>query len=262
MSAETVLLAVEEVDVRFGGVQAVRDVSFELQPGQILSVIGPNGAGKTTLLNTISGVYRPHSGRVRFEGRTISRLRPHRIARLGVARTFQNIALFPGMTVLDNIMLGRHVKMGSDVLSSAAYWGRTQREEVRHRKAAEEIIRFLEIEDIRRAPVSTLPYGLQKRVELGRALALEPKLLLLDEPMTGMNIDEKEDMARFILDANEEKGITIVLIEHDMGVVMDISSHVVVLDYGAKISEGPPDAVREDPAVITAYLGESLTTKG
>ncbi|MPY92148.1 MAG: ATP-binding cassette domain-containing protein [Acidimicrobiia bacterium] len=256
------LLAVEEVDVQFGGVRAVDDVSFEVPQGQIVSVIGPNGAGKTTLLNTISGVYRPRRGRVLFGGRTISRLKPHRIARLGISRTFQNIALFPGMTVLDNIMLGRHVKMRSNVFTSALYWGRAQRDEVRQREAAEEIIDFLEIPGIRRAPVSALPYGLQKRVELGRALALDPNLLLLDEPMTGMNVDEKEDMARFILDASEEKGITIVLIEHDMGVVMDISDHVVVLDHGKKISEGPPDVVREDRAVITAYLGENLTTRG
>jgi branched-chain amino acid transport system ATP-binding protein len=250
------------VEIRFGGVVAVQGITFGVERGQILSVIGPNGAGKTTLLNSISGVYRPDRGRIVYDGRTISGLSPHRIARLGIARTFQNIALFPGMTVLDNIMLGRHVKMGSGVLASALYWGPGQREEVRHRREAEDIIDFLEIQGIRRAPVSALPYGLQKRVELGRALALEPRLLLLDEPMTGMNIDEKEDMARFILDASEEKEITIVLIEHDMGVVMDISDHVVVLDYGEKISEGPPDVVREDPAVITAYLGENLTTRG
>jgi branched-chain amino acid transport system ATP-binding protein len=256
------LLAVEDLDVRFGGIRAVQDVSFAVPPGEIVSVIGPNGAGKTTLLNTVSGVYRPHGGRVTYDGRTISRLRPHRIARLGVSRTFQNIALFPGMTVLDNIMLGRHVKMRTGFLAAALYWGRAQDEEVRHRRAAEDIIDFLEIEGIRRAAVSALPYGLQKRVELGRALALEPKLLLLDEPMTGMNVDEKEDMARFILDANEEKGITVVLIEHDMGVVMDISNRVVVLDHGQKISEGPPDVVREDPAVITAYLGEDLNRRG
>jgi len=259
---EPVLLEVEDVDVEFGGVRAVDDVSFEVRRGQVVSVIGPNGAGKSTLLNTISGVYRPRRGRVRFDGRTISRLKPHRIARLGMSRTFQNIALFPGMTVLDNIMLGRHVKMRSNVFTSAFYWGRAQRDEVRQRQVAEEIIDFLEIPGIRRAPVGELPYGLQKRVELGRALALEPTLLLLDEPMTGMNVDEKEDMVRFILDANAEKGITIVLIEHDMGVVMDISDHVVVLDHGRKISEGSPDLVREDRVVITAYLGESLTTRG
>jgi branched-chain amino acid transport system ATP-binding protein len=256
------LLAVAEVDVQFGGVRAVDNVSFGVEAGRIVSVIGPNGAGKTTLLNTISGVYRPRRGRVTFNGRTISRLKPHRIARLGVARTFQNIALFPGMTVLDNIMLGRHTMMRANVFTAALYWGHAARDEVRHREAAEEIIDFLEIPGIRRAPVSALPYGLQKRVELARALALEPTLLLLDEPMTGMNVDEKEDMARFILDANEEKGITVVLIEHDMGVVMDISDHVVVLDHGRKISEGPPGVVRDDPVVITAYLGENLTTRG
>lgn len=258
MSAGTPpLLSIEDVDVQFGGVRAVDDVSFGVQPGQILSVIGPNGAGKSTMLNTISGVYRPRRGRVTFDGHVISNLKPHRIAQLGISRTFQNIALFPGMTVLENITLGRHVKSRGNILAAALYWGPVQKDEVIQREKAEEIIDFLEIPSIRRAPVSALPYGLQKRVELGRALALEPRLLLLDEPMTGMNVDEKEDMARFILDSNEEKGITIVLIEHDMGVVMDISDHVVVLDHGRKISEGPPSAVREDRAVITAYLGEA-----
>jgi branched-chain amino acid transport system ATP-binding protein len=240
-------------------VQAVTRVSLDVTKGDILSVIGPNGAGKTTVLNMVSGFYHPDTGRISLEGRDVTDLAPSKIAELGVARTFQNIALFRGMTVLDNLMLGRHVHMKSGVLSSFVYWGLAQKEEVRHRKRVEDIIDFLKIQDLRKRPTGSLAYGLQKRVELGRALALDPKVLLLDEPMGGMNQEEKEDMARFILDVNEEWGTTIILIEHDMGVVMDISDRVAVLDMGQKIAEGSPDEVRANPAVIKAYLGD---TKG
>ena len=252
-----------EVSKAFGGVQAVTRVSLDVPRGEIVSVIGPNGAGKTTVLNMISGFYHPDTGRIVLDGRDISDLAPSHIAKLGVARTFQNIALFRGMTVLDNLMLGRHVHMKSGVVGAFIYWGLAQKEEVRHRKRVEDIIDFLKIQDLRKRPTGSLAYGLQKRVELGRALALDPKVLLLDEPMGGMNQEEKEDMARFILDVNEEWGTTIVLIEHDMGVVMDISDHVAVLDMGQKIAEGTPDEVRANPAVIKAYLGEGKgTVKG
>jgi branched-chain amino acid transport system ATP-binding protein len=252
------LLDVQGVSKHFGGVQAVVGVDLTVQSGQIMSVIGPNGAGKTTLLNMISGFYHPDAGRIVFEGRDITQFSPSRIAERGVARTFQNIALFKGMTVLDNLMLGRHVRMRSGVLASVAYWGLAQREEVAHRERVEEIIDFLEIEDLRKQPTGALPYGLQKRVELGRALALDPRVLLLDEPMGGMNQEEKEDMARFILDVHEDWGVTVILIEHDMGVVMDISERVAVLDMGQKIAEGNPGEIRRDPRVIKAYLGEKV----
>ena len=248
-------LQVEQLSKQFGGVQALNRVSLEVRKGEILSVIGPNGAGKTTLVNCVNGAFHPERGKILLEGQEITHLAPNRIARQGIARTFQNIALFRGMTVLDNLMLGRHVRMRSGVFACVAYWGLAQREEVRHRRVVETIIDFLEIEAIRKRVVGTLPYGLQKRVELGRALALEPKLLLLDEPMGGMNIEEKEDMARFILDTNEEWGTTVVLIEHDMSVVMDLSHRVVVLDLGEKIAEGAPQEVRSHPQVIKAYLG-------
>jgi branched-chain amino acid transport system ATP-binding protein len=251
------LVEIRDVSKAFGGVQAVTRVSLDVTKGDIVSVIGPNGAGKTTVLNMVSGFYHPDTGRIMLEGRDITDLAPSRIAGLGVARTFQNIALFRGMTVLDNLMLGRHVHMKSGVLSSFVYWGLAQKEEVRHRKRVEDIIDFLKIQDLRRRPTGSLAYGLQKRVELGRALALDPKVLLLDEPMGGMNQEEKEDMARFILDVNEEWGTTIILIEHDMGVVMDISDRVAVLDMGQKIAEGTPDEVRANAAVIKAYLGDS-----
>jgi branched-chain amino acid transport system ATP-binding protein len=252
-----VVVSIRDVSKAFGGVQAVTRVSLDVPRGDIISVIGPNGAGKTTVLNMISGFYHPDAGRITLDGRDISNVAPSKIAELGVARTFQNIALFRGMTVLDNLMLGRHVHMKSGVLGAFVYWGLAQREEVVHRKRVEDIIDFLKIQDLRRRPTGSLAYGLQKRVELGRALALDPKVLLLDEPMGGMNQEEKEDMARFILDVNEEWGTTIVLIEHDMGVVMDISDGVAVLDMGQKIAEGTPDDVRANRAVIKAYLGES-----
>ncbi len=252
-------LVVENITLSFGGVTALAGVSLDVRQGEIRAVIGPNGAGKTSLLNSISGLYRPQRGRILFfndrEYNLLER-RPDQIARLGVARSFQNIELFRHMSVLDNLMLGRHIHMKSNVLDCGIYWGRAQKEEVRHRQVVEEIIDFLEIEAIRKKPVGTLSYGLQKRVELGRALALEPAILLLDEPMAGMNVEEKEDMARFILDINEERGITIVLIEHDMGVVMDISDRIAVLDFGRKIGDGTPEEVRANPEVVKAYLGE------
>jgi branched-chain amino acid transport system ATP-binding protein len=251
------LLEIREVTKSFGGVQAVGGVSLDVVKGDIMSVIGPNGAGKTTLLNMISGFYHSDRGRIVLDGRNVTDLAPSRIAALGVARTFQNIALFRGMTVLDNLMLGRHVHMRSGLLSSFVYWGLAQKEEVKHRQRVEDIIDFLKIQDLRRRPTGSLAYGLQKRVELGRALALDPQVLLLDEPMGGCNHEEKEDMARFVLDVNEEWGVTVILIEHDMGVVMDISDRVAVLDMGQKIAEGTPDEVRANPRVIKAYLGEA-----
>ena len=251
------LLEVDEVSVRFGAIQALDRVSLEIGRGEIVAIIGPNGAGKTTLLNVISGFYHPTAGQIRFEGRDRTRLRPYDVAALGVARTFQNVALFKGMSVLDNIMTGRLLKMHGSFLWEALYWGPAMRQELAHREFVERIIDFLEIEAIRKAGAGTLPYGLQKRVELARALAAEPKLLLLDEPMAGMNVEEKEDMCRFILGVNDEFGTTIALIEHDMSVVMDISDRVVALDYGRKIADGRPDEVRADQGVIDAYLGVS-----
>jgi branched-chain amino acid transport system ATP-binding protein len=251
------LLEIRDVSKAFGGVQAVNRVSLDVAQGDLVSVIGPNGAGKTTLLNMISGFYHPDRGQILLEGVDATHAPPFRIAERGVARTFQNIALFRGMTVLDNLMLGRHVHMKTGVFGAFAYWGLAQKEEVVHRRRVEDIIDFLRIQDLRRRPTGSLAYGLQKRVELGRALALDPKILLLDEPMGGCNHEEKEDMARFVLDVNEEWGTTIILIEHDMGVVMDISDRVTVLDMGTKIAEGTPDEVRANPQVIKAYLGEA-----
>jgi branched-chain amino acid transport system ATP-binding protein len=250
------LLAVQDLHISFGGVHAVNGVSFDVNNGEIFSIIGPNGAGKTSLVNAISGFCRPARGRILFEGRDRTELKSYEVAELGIARTFQNVALFKGMNVLDNIMTGRELKMKSNFLLGALYWGPAVKEDVAHRAFVEKIIDFLEIESIRKMPTSRLPYGQQKRVELARALAAEPKLLLLDEPMAGMNVEEKEDMARFILDINDEWGTTIILIDHDMGVVMDISTHVMVLDHGLKIAEGRPVEVRGDPVVIRAYLGE------
>jgi branched-chain amino acid transport system ATP-binding protein len=257
VASATPLLEVDEVSVRFGAIQALDRVSLEIGRGEIVAIIGPNGAGKTTLLNVISGFYHPTEGQIRFEGRDRTRLRPYDVAALGVARTFQNVALFKGMSVLDNIMTGRLLKMHGSFLWEALYWGPAMRQELAHREFVERIIDFLEIEAIRKAGAGTLPYGLQKRVELARALAAEPKLLLLDEPMAGMNVEEKEDMCRFILGVNDEFGTTIALIEHDMSVVMDISDRVVALDYGRKIADGRPDEVRADQGVIDAYLGVS-----
>jgi len=251
-----VQLRIQSVSKRFGGVRAVNDISLEVRAGRILAVIGPNGAGKTSLLNMVSGFYHPDSGRIALDGHDLTRLAPSRIAALGVARTFQNIALFKGMSVLDNLLLGRHVHTKSGVFASLVYWGPARNEEIEQRRRVEEIIDFLKLQDLRRRPSGSLPYGLQKRVELGRALALDPRVLLLDEPMGGMNQEEKEDMARFILDVKEERGATVILIEHDMGVVMDISDRVAVLEMGRKIAEGTPDEVQSNAQVITAYLGE------
>jgi branched-chain amino acid transport system ATP-binding protein len=251
------LLRAQSVSLRFGGVRALTDVSFTVARGEIFSIIGPNGAGKTSMVNCVSGRYRPTEGSILFEGRDITALRPNRRAGLGIGRTFQNLALFGHMSVLDNIMVGRHHLLRAGFLRGMAYWiGGAQREELEHRRAVEEIIDFLEIQHVRKAPAGTLSYGLRKRVELARAVALRPKLILLDEPMAGMNLEEKEDMARFITDLNEEWGMTVLMIEHDMGVVMDISHRVMVLDFGRKLVEGAPEAVMADEHVKRAYLGE------
>jgi len=250
-----VILALERISLSFGGVRALTDISFDVREHEIRAIIGPNGAGKSSMLNVINGVYHPQEGTITFRGKVRRDMDTHDAAAHGIARTFQNIALFRGMSVLDNIMTGRNLMMKATFVEQAIWLGRARREELEHRHKVEEVIDFLEIQHIRKTPVGRLPYGLQKRVELARALAAEPSLLLLDEPMAGMNVEEKQDMCRFVLDVNEQYGTTIVLIEHDMGVVMDISDRVVVLDYGKKIGDGPPDEIRANQAVIDAYLG-------
>ncbi len=252
-----VVLEVRNISLSFGAMRVLNDISFDVRQGEIRSIIGPNGAGKSSMLNVINGFYHPQEGTITYRGETRHEMKVHKAAEQGIARTFQNIALFKGMSTLDNIMTGRNLKIKSNMLLQAIYWGKAQKEEIEHRKKVEEIIDFLEIQAIRKTPVGRLPYGMQKRVELGRALAAEPEILLLDEPMAGMNVEEKEDMSRFVLDINDEFGTTIILIEHDMGVVMDLSDRVVVLDYGLQLADGPPDEVRSNQAVIDAYLGVS-----
>jgi branched-chain amino acid transport system ATP-binding protein len=250
-----VILKLEHISLAFGGVKALTDISFDVREHEIRAIIGPNGAGTSSMLNVINGVYRPQQGTISFRGEVRRDMRPHDAAVQGIARTFQNIALFKGMSVLDNILTGRNLKMKASILEQAIHFGRARREELENRRKVEEVIDFLEIQHVRKTPVGRLPYGLQKRVELARALAAEPSMLLLDEPMAGMNVEEKQDMCRFVLDVNEQYGTTMVLIEHDMGVVMDISDRVVVLDYGKKIGDGTPEEVRNSKAVIDAYLG-------
>jgi len=252
------LLEVENITLRFGGVTAINDVSFSVEDHELFAIIGPNGAGKTSIFNTISQVYHPQEGDIRFEGSSIMGTRPDRVAEMGIARTFQNIELFPQMTVIDNLLTGRHIRMKGSVLGGAIWWGKAKREELENRRKVEDIIDFLEIEQWRKYPVALLPYGIQKRVELGRALAMDPKILLLDEPVAGMNLEETEDMARFILDIKRELDIAMIMVEHDMGLVMDIADRVMVLDFGQRIALGTPDEVQKNPDVIAAYLGSEF----
>jgi branched-chain amino acid transport system ATP-binding protein len=252
----TPILKCEDVSLKFGGVNALLDITFEVNKGEILSIIGPNGAGKTCIINTITGFYHPWKGKVYFEEQEITGLPPHKVCILGIARTFQNIELFTGLSVLDNLLAARHIYVKPNLFSSAIYYGLAQKEEIKERKMVEDIIDFLEMEAIRKQEVKILPYGQRKRVELGRALALEPKIILMDEPTAGMNLEEKEDMVRFILDINEEKETTIILVEHDMDIVMDISDRIIVFDFGNKIAEGVPDEIKKNSRVIKAYLGE------
>ena len=252
-----IVLDVKNISLSFGGVNALTDISFDVREHEVRAIIGPNGAGKSSMLNCINGVYTPQKGTIMFMGQTFDHMDSHQVATMGIARTFQNLALFKGMNVIDNLMTGRNLRIKSNILLQALRIGPAEKEEMRHREFVEHIIDFLEIQAHRKTPVGQLPYGLQKRVDLGRALAMEPKVLLLDEPMAGMNLEEKQDMCRFVLDINDEFGTTVVLIEHDMGVVMDISDRVVVLDYGKKIGDGTPQEVRNNPDVIAAYLGTS-----
>lgn len=251
-----VKLRVDDISLRFGGIKALQNIDFNVYEGEILAVIGPNGAGKTSLINSINGFYRPQSGKIFFDGKDITKLPAYKRAQRGISRTFQNIALYTNMTALDNLMAARHIHMRSNMLTGAVFYGPARNEEIAHRHRVEEIIEFLEMENIRKTIVGNLSYGLRKRVELGRALALEPSLLLLDEPMAGMNVEEKEDMARFILDIHERQGMTVMLIEHDIGLVMDISHHIVALDFGQKIADGSPDEITQNEAVVRAYLGQ------
>lgn len=254
------LLEVDDLHLSFKGVKAIDGVSFHVDDGELFAIIGPNGAGKTSLFNSINQVYRPEEGDIRWKGESLMGLKPNRTAELGIARTFQNIALFPHMTVIENLLTGRHVRMSSGWLAGSFWWGKAKKEEIENRAIVEDIIDFLEIEQWRKYPVGLLPYGIQKRVELGRALAMDPELLLLDEPVAGMNLEETEDMARFILDVQDELGIALILVEHDMGLVMDIADRVLVVDFGSPVATGVPSVVQKDPNVIKAYLGEELET--